>query len=101
MGKSQRLQQKKKELAEKNKKPLFNLTITVMDDNDIEVNGPIDDPILVMDLFAAAMRVVCDYNRSPEKLNADIEKGRKEKESSRIIDISGSPANAEPKKIIV
>ena len=93
------LKDKKKTMKEKQAegKPMFELKITVDSNEKVEVVGPISDPLLIMRLLATAMNVVVDYNHSPEKLNGDIEQGRKEKEVNRIITGSG---DKEPGKII-
>lgn len=83
------LAERKKALKEKEHKPLFSFTVTVMDNNDVKVEGPINDPLLVMRMLAGAMNVVVDHNHSTEKLLADTEVLRQEKEKSRIVGLDG------------
>lgn len=92
MSKSARLKEKKKELndAEKIEKGggvLFNLSVTIDKNGNITVNGPINDPILVMKILAGAMNVVVDHNLSmatkPGPDSAD-----KEDENGKIISIN-------------
>jgi hypothetical protein len=87
MSKANRLKEKKKALKdEENKgKEAFKLEIIVDDNDNISVNGPINDPLLVMKLLAGAMNVIVDYNFSPEKARADVEASREKKNESRII----------------
>ena len=87
MSKAERLKNKKKVMNQKAKmgKEMFRLEIIVDENQNIAVNGPINDPLLIMQLLGGAMNVVVDHNFSTAKLNADIEAGRKEKEKSRII----------------
>ena len=87
MSKANRLKEKKKALNDEAKKGelMFELKITVDTKHNITVNGPINDPLLVMQILGGAMNVIVDHNFSTAKLNADIEAKRKEKEKSRII----------------
>lgn len=103
MGKKANLKEKKKELREKENEVLFELTVTIMGNNDVQVHGPIEDPLLIMRMLAGAMNTIVDHNISTAKLNADIEKNRKENEASRIVDIKGNNITPESdtKKIII
>lgn len=85
MSKAERLKEKKKAMNTKDSKELFRLEIVVTEDQSITVNGPINDPLLIMQILGGAMNVIVDHNFSTAKLNADIEAGRKEKEKSRIL----------------
>jgi len=87
MSKANRLKAGKKALndIEKQGKEIFKLEVVVDDKQNITVNGPINDPLLIMRLLSGAMNVVVDHNFSTAKLNADIEADRKLKEESRII----------------
>ena len=85
MSKGNRLKKMKKELNDKDVKVLQEIKITYDSNRNISVTGPINNPVLFMDLIAGAMKVVVDHSFSTAKLNADIEAGRKEKEKIRII----------------
>jgi len=87
MSKSDRLKEKKKVLNDKAKKgeELFKLEVIVDTNQNITVNGPINDPLLVMQILGGAMNVIVDHNFSTRKLNADIEAKRKLKEKGKII----------------
>ena len=99
MGKGERIKQKKKELNERKAKGkvIAKLEVTVFEDESLNVEGPINDPLLVMQILAGAMNTIVKHNLLPQKQVADIEVERKEKEAARILNIV--PDN-DDKKII-
>lgn len=84
MGKAARLAEKKKKLNDKEKmgKPALKLTIEIDENQNMQVDGPINDPLLFMRILAGAMNTVADYIA---KQNEDIKEAVKDKEEKRII----------------
>lgn len=87
MSKGNRLKEKKKALNNKIKigKVLFKLEVIVDENQNVTVNGPINDPLLIMQMLGGAMNVIVDHNFSTRKFNMDIEAGRKLKEAGRVM----------------
>jgi len=79
------LKDKKKNFNKKKKKMLFKTTITIFDDNTTYCEGPIDNPVLMMQIFAAGMNVVTSRNVSLEKLRDDT-MGKKTPEAPKVVD---------------
>ena len=65
------LQEKKKAFNQKEKKALFTVNIEVFDDETTQVTGPIENPLLMLKIFAAGQQAVVHYNMSLIKANAD------------------------------
>jgi len=83
------LKAKKKALKEKENKVRFSFTVSIMESEDVKVEGPINDPLLIMRILAGAMNVVVDHNLSVAKNVADIEVKRKDREKTRIVGLDG------------
>lgn len=83
------LKAKKKALKEKENKVRFSFTVSIMESEDVKVEGPINDPLLTMRILAGAMNVVVDHNLSVAKNVADIEVKRKDREKTRIVGLDG------------
>ena len=62
--KAKKLKDDKKDFAKNQNqvKELFKLEIVGFDDGSMNVNGPINDPLLIMKLLSGAMNVVVDHN---------------------------------------
>ena len=112
MSQKSEMKKKKKELKEKQNKELFSLKVTVMESEDIKVEGPINDPVLFMRILASALNTVADHtSRTNQNISEAVEakkeearvdhESRQEKETPVILGPDGQEASETPKIEVV